>query len=216
MNVIILGATGQVSRFLIPRLLQDTDANLTLFGRNVTSRLEPDNLTSTRTKLIDGDILESTKLLAAMEGQDLVFLNAPEADAMQATATAMKAAGIKRLIVSGTIGLYDEVGGKFGEWGRSMAGMFAAMNAERDVIARLLDDPEIDFTYIRMTMLYNNADKTDYTLIPFGTPVTGAQVSRQAVARFITDMIQNPELQINQNVAIIETGSENMDKPSFY
>lgn len=103
----------------------------------------------------------------SLSGQDLVFLNVSLTDAMNATHQTMKIAGVKRLVISETIGLYDEVGGKFGEWAE---------------IKSIADDPQIDETYIRMTMLYKNTQKTDYTLVPFGETVTGAQVSRQAVA----------------------------------
>ncbi|WPC19137.1 NAD(P)H-binding protein [Pediococcus inopinatus] len=215
MKVIILGATGQISGFLIERLLRETDAELTLFGHNVTNRVQLS--VPERENIVDGDILDIATLVHALKGQDIVFLNVPTADAMNGTATAMQQASIRRLIVSGTIGLYDEVGGKFGEWGKSsMGAYFSNRQPERNAIDALDSDSNIDYTYVRMSMLYNNSKNDDYTLIPFGEMVTGAQVSRQAVARFITDMVKTPTLQINKNVAIIEKGSENMSKPSFY
>ncbi|WP_261809671.1 NAD(P)H-binding protein [Levilactobacillus humaensis] len=213
MKVIILGATGQISQFLTSQLLKETKVDLTLFGHNVTQRLAIDD---SRVQFIDGDLADEEKLVTALSGQDLVFLNVPLTDAMNTTHQAMKIAGVKRLVISGTIGLYDEVGGKFGEWGQSMMGSFAGRDDERAAIKSLEDDPQIDETYIRMTMLYNNAEKTDYTLIPFGETVTGAQVSRQAVANFVTAIVKQPDLEVHQNVAIIEKGSENMAKPSFY
>lgn len=213
MKVIILGATGQISQFLIQQLLRETNVDLTLFGHHVTERIA---LNDSRVQLVDGDLLDEEKLVDSLTGQDLVFLNVPQTDVMNVTHQAMKAAGVKRLIISGTIGLYDEVGGKFGEWGQSMMNSFAGRNDERAAIKSLADDPQIDETYIRMTMLYNNAQKLNYTLVPFGETVTGAQVSRQAVANFITAMVKQPELEVHQNVAIIEKGSENMAKPSFY
>lgn len=214
MNVIILGATGQISSYSIERLLNETTVQLTLYGHHVTQRITV--IDDQREHLVDGDILDEATLNQAMVGQDFVFLNTPTAEAMNATAAAMKKAGIRRLVISGTIGLYNEVGGKFGEWGKSMMAYFTNRQPERDAIAALDQDNAIDYTYVRMSMLYNNAAKTDYTLVPFGTPVTGAQVSRQAVAHFITDMVKAPTTHQNENVAIIETGSENLAKPSFY
>lgn len=213
MKVVILGATGQISRAVIARLHRAQGVTLTLFGHDVSSRVSSD---TQRDRVVNGDIFDAALLAETLQGQDLVFLNVPTAEAMTATAEAMKAAKVRRLIVSGTIGLYQEVGGRFGEWGKGMLASFARRQPERDAIEHLMTDPAIEATYIRMSMLYNNPEKTAYTLIPFGQQVTGAQVSREAVAHFISDIVAQPDLQVNQNVAIIETGSENLAKPTFY
>lgn len=38
MKVLILAATGQISSYLIPDLLKQTDVDLVLFGHNVDTR----------------------------------------------------------------------------------------------------------------------------------------------------------------------------------
>ncbi|KRN28682.1 saccharopine dehydrogenase related protein [Lactobacillus selangorensis] len=214
MNILILGATGQIAHYLITDLLNHSDADLTLFGHHTSSRLTLSN--PNREKAIDGDIENANDLKQAMKDQNIVILDNAMPNLLEDTYQAMKKAGVTRLIVTGTIGLYDEVGGKFGEWGKSMSGAFKDSEQYQQIIQQIIDDPEIDFTYVRMTMLYNNDQKTDYKLVPFGEKVTGAQVSRQAVAHFITDMVNDPTLENNANIAIIEPGSEDMTKPSFY
>lgn len=52
-NVLILGAAGQISQMLITNLLNDTDFNLKLYGRNLSNRISVKDVS--RETVIDGD-----------------------------------------------------------------------------------------------------------------------------------------------------------------
>lgn len=52
-NVLILGAAGQISQMLIINLLNDTDFNLKLYGRNLSNRISVKDVS--RETVIDGD-----------------------------------------------------------------------------------------------------------------------------------------------------------------
>lgn len=52
-NVLILGAAGQISQMLITNLLNDTDFNLKLYGRNLSNRISVKDVS--RETVINGD-----------------------------------------------------------------------------------------------------------------------------------------------------------------
>lgn len=66
-----------------------------------------------------------------------------------------------------------------------------------------------------MSWLYNQDNNYRYEVIPQGQPMKGTQVTRQAVAKLITDMVIDPELYKAQSIGVVEPNTE-WDKPSFY
>ncbi|MEX3493939.1 saccharopine dehydrogenase [Staphylococcus warneri] len=46
-------------------------------------------------------------------------------------------------------------------------------------------------------------------------PFTGAQVTRQAVAQLVTDIVNQPELYSRESIGVNEPNT-NFNKPSFY
>ena len=70
-KVLILGAASQISRCLIPDLLEQTDAKLTLFARNGDRRLKD---FQDKAVIIDDDWTNTEELVAALKGQDIVYL----------------------------------------------------------------------------------------------------------------------------------------------
>ena len=69
-NVLILGANGQVARVAIELFLKTTDTKLTLYLRNA-KRLR--GLHPSRTRIMEGDVLDAKKLSGAMVDQDVVY-----------------------------------------------------------------------------------------------------------------------------------------------
>lgn len=72
-KILILGAYGQIARVATDLFLRNTDAELTLYLRNAR-RLNAlaDN---PRVRIIEGDVLDASKLASAMDGQDVVYAN---------------------------------------------------------------------------------------------------------------------------------------------
>ena len=67
-NILILGAHGQIARVATDLFLKRTDARLTLYLRNAR-RLKL-SAHADRVRLVEGDVLDTKALEAAMSGQD--------------------------------------------------------------------------------------------------------------------------------------------------
>ena len=72
-NVLILGATGQIAQLVTTNLLKNTDYHLTLYGRNLSSRIKV--IDPTRETIVNGDFSDFEKLTETLEGIDIVYLN---------------------------------------------------------------------------------------------------------------------------------------------
>lgn len=183
MNILILGAAGQIARVATQELLARTDANLTLYARNAR-RL---GAQTDRARIVEGDVLDSAKLAGAMQGQDLVYANLSgnmEAQAKTIVA-AMKEADVGRVIFISSMGIYDEVPG---DRYRSV------LDPYRDS-ARVIETSGLDYAVIRPAWL-NDRDEIAYGTTQKGEPFknAGAVVSRKSVADLIVNLALQPEL----------------------
>lgn len=107
-KILILGAAGQISRKLSAALLAQTEAQLVLYGRDLHSRLG--EVASDRVVVKEGSFQDRTSLTAAMQGVDVVYLNAMEHAAdTQAVVDAMQQAGVQRFIGASMAGIENEV-----------------------------------------------------------------------------------------------------------
>lgn len=212
MRLAIIGAAGQIPGFLIPRILEETDFKLTLAGRKVSQRLPYQD---DRIRYVDGDMSRLDNVRQALEDADVVFVNEVSPALLEPTIAVMKEKGIRRLIVAGVLGVYDEVVGDFGRWNKAMIGAYSPTN-NRVIGAKLVDESGLDYTYLRMTWLYNQEGNRAYKLIPQGEPYKGAQVTRQAVAQYVMDLLQDTSRDLGVSVGIVEPGSEALAKPVFY
>lgn len=212
MKILILGAAGQISKMVTEKLLQETDAELVLFARNANRRIA--NSDPSRITIIDGDFNDSAKLQEAMEGVKIVYLNdmnSPEAT--HAIIDAVKKAGVAKIIGATILGIYDEVIGAFGKWNARMVGR-TGTNRHKES-AQIIEESGIDYTLLRLTWLYNQAGNEKYVVSQKGEPFIGAQVSRQAVAQLIMDIIGNPTVYSNKSLGVSEPNTD-FPKPSFY
>lgn len=111
MNLLILGANGQLARHTLPFLLQHENINITLYLRR-SSQLK--NLDPQQVKTVEGDVLDERTLTASMQGQDLVYANLSGniADQSHVIINSMHAAEINRFIFISSMGIYGEVPGE--------------------------------------------------------------------------------------------------------
>jgi Predicted nucleoside-diphosphate-sugar epimerases len=210
-KIILLGATSNISKYLIPMLLEKTDVEITLFARRAQQRLTEFNKNQ-RITIVDGNWNNLSDLNQAIKGQDIVYMATGHfTDANKNVVQAMKNNNVKRLIVAGGLGIYDEVAGKFGQWNAQMMGDYTEIKRS----AAVIDNSGLDYTFLRMSWLYNQDNNYKYEVIPQGQPMKGTQVTRQAVAKLITDIVIDPELYKAQSIGVVEPNTE-WDKPSFY
>ncbi len=209
-NVLILGAGGQIAKHVIDMLLKNKDYHLTLYLR------KPKKLTkvhSSNARVIEGDVLDFKKLKEAMEGQDLVYANlAGELEKQaQLIVKAMNESGVKRLIFIASIGIYDEVAGKFGTWNKKMIGKYLGPYRKA---AEIIEASDLDYTIIRPTWL-TDEDEIDFETTQKNEPVRGTEVSRKSVAALVVKLIEHPATEKRRSLGVNKPNTY-WDKPSFY
>ncbi|MDF2052903.1 NAD(P)H-binding protein [Priestia megaterium] len=214
MKILILGAVGQIARMLTNELLNKTDHSIVLYARNGHKRLTI--IDDSREFIVDGDFKDRDELIDAMKDVDLVYINdMGDEGSTKTIIDAMHDAGVRRVIAASVLGIYDEVPGAFGEWNKRMIGGSPRMHSQIES-ARMLENSSLNYTLLRLTWLYNQADNTKYLITQKGEPFKGAQVTRQAVTQLIIDIIQEKSDKYLQ--ASLGVGEPDTDwaKPSFY
>lgn len=213
-KVLILGAAGQIAGILRDNLLNETNYLLVLYARNGHRRLKiKDNA---RERIVEGDFLDEEILKEAMSGVEAIYVNdMGNIKAVQTIIRAMKACQVKRFIGASILGIYDEVGGSFGKWNHSMIGRNPRMQAQKESAAAV-EKSGLDYTLLRISWLYDEEGNEKYILSQKGEEFIGVQVTRQAVARLIVDILaNNGETFIGKSMGVSEPGT-NWAKPSFY
>ncbi len=77
--ITILGAAGQIAQKLTATLLTYTDMHLTLYGRQLSTRLHPEILEHERVTVIEGSFQNPAKLEQAVTNAEIVFVGARQA-----------------------------------------------------------------------------------------------------------------------------------------
>ncbi|WP_174912089.1 SDR family oxidoreductase [Burkholderia diffusa] len=208
-HVLILGANGQIARWVIDALAADRNVSQTLLVRN------PKKLgdTPSNARVVIGDVLDRALLLNAVQGQDIVYANLTGANLDTQAASviaAMQAAGVKRLVFVLSLGIYDEVPGKFGDWNNAIIG--EDLKPYRRA-ADAIEASGLQYTILRPAWL-TDEDEIDYELTGRNEPFKGTVVSRRSVGDLIVWIVASPELHVGDNLGVNQPGSDG-DKPYF-
>ncbi len=192
-NILILGANGQIARVATDLFMERTDARLTLYLRNAR-RLKLSGHAD-RVRVVEGDVLDSKTLAAAMAGQDVVYANLDGdlKQQSQCVVSAMQQAGIKRLIWISSMGIYDEIPG---ERHGSILDPYCKS-------ASIIEASGLDYTIIRPAWL-NNRDEISYATTQKGEPFknASAQISRKSVADLVVKLAMTPRLEIRNSLGV--------------
>lgn len=189
-NVLILGANGQLARNTTRVFLTTTDARLTLYLRRASRLSNPD---PERVRIVEGDVLDSRALQAAMHGQDVVYasLAGPMKQQAGAIVDAMHATGLKRLIFISSMGIYGEVPGeKYG----------SVLDPYRDS-AREIEASDLDYTVLRPGWFTHDA-RVDYQITQKGQPFKGHDVSLDSVSDLIVKLALSPTLEVRHSLGV--------------
>lgn len=212
MKYAILAATGQIGQMTAHYLLDNTDADLVLFSHNANKRLA--DLDNDRVTLIDGDLKNIDDVKSAITGTDGVFVAfVVTPDIVKVLTQAMDQEKVKRLIVMSVPDLYQEVTGPFQKWYRANTGL--TWQTPLLEAANLLEASDLDYVILRTTWLYNDASNTKIEVIPKGQPFGDAQITREAVAKFASELLTGDEDYHKANLGIGQPNTE-WTKPSFY
>ena len=211
-KIAILGAAGQIAQLVEPMLLKKNDINMVLYLRH-PNKLKQIN--DAREKVIKGDASNFNELKEALADVDLVYANLAGSnieDQAKTVVKAMNANGIKRLIWVSSLGIYDEVPGKFGEWNKNILGSYlTTYRAAADQITA----SDLDYTIIRPAWLTNKNEINYEKTVGATTPFRGTEVSRLSVADYIADLIENPTKDVKANVELDKAGTDG-GKPAWY
>lgn len=209
-KILILGASGAIAQHTIEKLQKEGNVELTLFARNLNTIKQFANV---QTKIVEGDVLSENDLNEAVKGQNIVYANlAGSVDKMaEAIVKSMDKNGVKRLIFVTSLGIYDEVPGKFGEWNNRMIG--SALKTYRKA-ADVIEASDLDYTVVRPAWLQDE-DEVDYETTQKSEPFKGTEVSRKAVGNYIADIIEHTEKDSRASVGVNKPGTDG-NKPSFY
>lgn len=203
-NVIILGANGQIAKLVRQRLLSETNAQLTLYLRNVQRISDID---SKRERVIEGDVNDTAKLTAAIGDQDIVYANlGGEFEPMaQSIVKAMATNDVKRLIYITGLGLYHEVPGEFGRWVEASVGTDVMDDTRR--AAKIIENSNLDCTIVRAAYMSND-DVINYELTEKGEPFKGTIISRKSIADLVMKIIKDPSLYEHSSLGIDQPGTD--------
>ncbi|MBE2321293.1 SDR family oxidoreductase [Solirubrobacter sp. CPCC 204708] len=210
-TIILLGANGETSREIIPRVLEQKDVKLTLFLRRA-SRMQ--NMQSDRINVVEGDADNLADLTRSIRGQDIVISTMGGTDLDVKTAnivTAMKEAGVKRVIVVSAGGIYDELPKSFNEWDKARVGRYRAINRKT---ADVVEQSTLAYTVLRPVWLTDKPIE-QVVLTKKGETFKGTETSRASLARFIAELVKDPAQYVNENIGISQPNTDG-DRPAAY
>lgn len=211
-KVVVLGAHGQVAQIAERFMFADRDVKTSLFLRDAKRMADKKANEAT---IFEGSATDAAQLEKAMKGQDIVYANLGGKDDIdleaEATIEAMHNANVKRLIWISTLGIYDEVPGKFGEWNKETLGDYITEYAKA---AKRIEDSDLDYTIIRPTWM-TDKNEVDYEKSKKGEEIKDTEVSRKSVAAYIYHLIKNPKEDVRESIGLGKPGTEG-DKPSWY
>ena len=214
--ITILGAAGQIAQKLTATLLTYTDMHLTLYGRQLSTRLHPEILEHERVTVIEGSFQNPAKLEQAVTNAEIVFVGAMEAGSdMASIVKALSRKNVRRVIGLSMAGLSGEFPAALEKWTFDNLPI-SYVQGERQA-RNVLRESNLNYTILRLTWLYNDPENTNYELIPEGVQFNDAQVTREAVVKAIFDILHvDDETPFHRaSIGIGEPGTH-YEKPSFH
>ncbi|KRL47046.1 saccharopine dehydrogenase related protein [Levilactobacillus spicheri DSM 15429] len=211
-KILVLGAHGKIARLATTMLEKDPANQLTLFLRNAQRLADQ---ASDQVTVVEGDAGQLADLKQAMAGIDIVYANLAGSnieDEARNVVAAMDATGVKRLIWISTLGIYDEVPGKYGEWNhQQLDGGYLETYA---AAAKVIESSDVDYTVIRPAWLTNH-DEIDYETTQKGEAFKGTEVSRKSIADLVTKLAADPTWSVHASLGVNKPNTDG-DKPAWY
>ncbi|WP_336042079.1 SDR family oxidoreductase [Acinetobacter dispersus] len=208
-NVLVLGASGQIAQWVIEMLANEPNLTQTLLVRDA-KKLGTD--LPANAKVIEADVLNLEQLKQAVQGQDIVYANlAGELEQQTKNIiSAMHSAGVQRIILINSLGIYDEVKGKFGEWNQNEIGKYLGPYRKA---ADLLEASDLDYSILRAAWLMDE-DEIDYETTARNDDFKGTVVSRKSVAALVVKIIQTPSFASRDNLGVNKPNTD-ANRPYF-
>jgi uncharacterized protein YbjT (DUF2867 family) len=190
-NVLILGASGGLAKYVIDELQKQNDIHLTLFLRN-KNRLN--NKLIKKCDIIEGDVLDYRKLTEAVADKDIVYVNlAGDLWAMaENIEKAMTETAVKRLIAISSIGIYDTP--------------LKSVLIPYRKLADVFENSNLDYTILRPAW-FTSTNEIDFEITHKNEPERGSVISMKSLATFIASIINSPQNYICESLGINKPNS---------
>lgn len=220
MKLAILAANGQIARLVENRILNEDqfkDVELTLMLRN-SSRLS-DLADNPRVTVLEGDLNDPDDVEKAVKGQDMVFNAVIDHDddnrPTKNIIAAMKKDGVKRLILTNLLGIYDEVPGEFGRWNRETCFNGEVKPDMPPVVSdRLAEESGLDYTTLRLPWL-NDRDEVKYAITHKNEEFKGVSGSRKSIADVVLKIVADPSFGSKDSLGIADPDTQGSDRPVY-
>ena len=200
MKIVIFGSTGGTGRELVRQALQ-LGHDVTAFAR----RRQALPISHEHLRIIEGDALQQSSVVGAMEGQDAVLSALGSrslfrrvtllSESTQYIVSAMERQGVHRLVVETSLGVGDSRGqlGLIGTW--IGVGIFLArIYADKERQERIIAKSPLDWTIVRPAMLTNGPQKGVYRSWSGAAPNPPAsKISRADVAHLMLAILDKAE-----------------------
>ncbi|HCD1366838.1 TPA: SDR family oxidoreductase [Klebsiella variicola subsp. variicola] len=210
-NVILIGANGHTAKAIIPLLLEQSDVRLTLFLRRAARVNDRKN---DRVNIVEGDATNMADLRNAISEQDIVIstLGGPDLDLKTANiVSVMKDLGTKRIIAISAGGIYDELPEPFNSWDKSIVGHYRPSGLKT---AEVVEQSSLTYTVLRPVWLTDKPTE-EFELTKKGEVYKGTETSRASIARFVAEVVENPDRYANENLGISQPNTDGI-KPAAY
>jgi uncharacterized protein YbjT (DUF2867 family) len=174
------------------------DVQMTLYLRHARTLK---GKTPGNAKIVEGDVLDRKALRPAMAVQDAVYANLSGDDLeqqAQSIIASMKDAGITRLIFIASLGIYDEIPGKFGDWNWREIGAYLPPFRKA---ADLIEASGLEYTILRPAWL-TDTDEITYETTGRHEHFKGTEVSRKSVAALVVECIRDPKNFSHKNLGV--------------
>ena len=153
--ITILGAAGQIAQRLTATLLTYTDMHITLYGRQLSTRIHPEILEHERITVIEGSFQNPKKLEEAVKNTEVVFLSAMETGSdMAAIVKALARQNIRRIIGLSMAGLSGEFPTALEKFTFDSLPI-SYVQGERQA-RNVLRESNLNYTILRLPWLYND------------------------------------------------------------
>ena len=202
-KVLILGASGTFGKALVQRLECEDDCHLTLASRHASSCYKE----SKRCRVVDCDATKQEELLQAMTGCDTVYCAISGDDlplAAENIVSAMKKLGLRRLILMGAVGIYNEIPADMDDEDNVKNNPDQVPNRKA---ADVVENSGLDYSVLRPGYL-RDGDKDDFTLTFKGELAKGFISTISSVVEFAVSLIKGDVDYGKQSVSITRDMSD--------
>ncbi|BCY11695.1 NAD(P)-dependent oxidoreductase [Actinoplanes sp. L3-i22] len=195
-NVVVLGAAGRTGRLIVAEALRS--------GHSVTAAVRnPDSVAAAPGLRVErADVRDADSLSAVFAGQDAVVCAIGPSgrkagdlysDGARATVTAMRAAGVERLLAITSVGVrHDDPHHAW--WYRGLIRPIGAdLYADMARMEQIVRESGLDWTFVRPTYLQDRDATGAYRAVDNSTPKGGWRITRTDVARFIVGELEAHE-----------------------